>query len=137
MLPDSPILNSKYGNVLLSMFRFFVIAIEIVLLVIILRSSVVQYFFSDIQQSLTDWMLELSLVAEKRELQSLRDEISPITTNMKGYQRDYLEEITSEKLRLKMFHRQYCIDGDKNPYVYGASLKSICDAIDRTQVLNS
>ena len=119
------------------MFRFFVIAVEIILLVIILRSSVVQYFFSDIHQSLSDWMLEMSLVAEKQELKSLRDEISPITSNMKDYQRDYVEEVTSEKLRLKMFHQQYCVNGDKNPYVYGASLTSICRAIERSQLHSS
>ncbi len=117
------------------MLRTFIIILEIVLLVMVLRSSFVQYFLSDVQTSLSDWMTELSLVAETQELDALKESIYPHLMDVREYQKDYLNEILSEKSKLMSFHKKYCIAGDKNPYVFGANLNLICTAINRTKLI--
>ena len=119
------------------MLRAFIILLEIVVLVMVLRSPFVQYFFSDIQQSLTDWMTELSMMEEKHELEELRASITPYLSDMREYQKDYVDEIIGDKAKLKSFHRLYCVAGDKNPYIYGVNLRYICSAIQRSRLLNS
>lgn len=119
------------------MFRTFIVLLEIVVLVMVLRSPFVQYFFSDIQQSLTDWMTNLSMMEEKHKLEELRDAIAPYTSDMREYQKDYVLGITDNKESLKSFHRQYCVDGDKNPYIYGVNLRYICAAIQRSPLLST
>lgn len=116
------------------MLRTLVIAIEIGILLLLLRSSYVQYFFNDAQLGLSDWMTELSLAAEREELSGLRDAISPFTSPMRDYQQEYLSEVTSSKARLSHFYEHYCVGSDKNPYVYGNTLRSICSAIRSTDL---
>ncbi|MCC2616407.1 hypothetical protein LJ739_09160 [Aestuariibacter halophilus] len=119
------------------MIRSLIIILEIAVLVTLLRTSFVQYFLSDIQVSLSDWMTEVSLIAERQELDALRDAIAPVTTHMRDYQKAYMEDITSRKVKVQNFHHLYCEKGDKNPYVYGASLSQICSAIRQSHLLAS
>jgi hypothetical protein len=113
------------------MFRLLIISLEIFALVAILRSPFVQYWFTDTQSSLSDWMTELSELADQQELGELRDVIAPHMQNMKGYQKDYLDDITSSKHKVGHFRRLYCEAGDKNPYIYGSSLRYFCSEIKR------
>lgn len=117
------------------MLRSFIIILEIALLVMVLRSSFVQYFLSDVQTSLSDWMTELSLVAENKELESLKESIFPHLIDVREYQKDYLNDILSDRTKLISFHKRYCVAGDKNPYVFGANLNLICTAVKRTTLL--
>lgn len=119
------------------MTRLFIIFFEIIVLVMLLRTSFVQYFLNDIQQQVSGWMTEISTVVEKRELAELREIISPFTSQMRDYQKDYVVEITSERIRLLSFHQHYCVSGDKNPYVFGTNLQNICTAIKQTKILKS
>ena len=119
------------------MFRFFVVVLEIIILVMVLRSPFVQYFFSDMQQSLTTWMTELSMIEERHQLEALRSNISPYTNEMRDFQKEYVLEITESKENLKRFHRLYCVNGDKNPFVHGINLRHICAAIQRSNMLGS
>lgn len=118
------------------MFRFFVVIFEVLALVMILRTSFVQFWLSDFQSSVADWMLEISLVVETQQLQELRNEIAPHTQNLHEYQKDYLDEITKNKSALNNFNIFYCQNGDKNPYIYGASLRYVCSEISRKGILN-
>jgi hypothetical protein len=117
------------------MTRLFVIFFEIFVLVMLLRSSFVQYFLNDMQHQISDWMTDISTVVEKRELAELREIISPYTHQMRDYQHDYVAEVTSQKVRLISFNQQLCVSGDKNPYVFGVNLKNICSAIQQTEIL--
>mgnify|MGYP007046326772 CR=1 FL=1 len=44
------------------MFKFFIVTFEILALVMVLRTSFVQFWLSDIQSSTADWMLEMSML---------------------------------------------------------------------------
>lgn len=119
------------------MIRSLIIILEIVILVVVLRSPFVQYFLADIQNSVSDWLTEVSMVAEKHELETFRDSFYPHLIDVRDYQLEYIDSITSDKARLEQFHRQYCIGGDKNPFVYGANLNLICTAINRANLLKT
>lgn len=49
------------------MLRFFIIAAEIIVLVIVLRSPFVQYLFEDIQNSLSEWLVSIATLPEREE----------------------------------------------------------------------
>ncbi|MGJ8679324.1 hypothetical protein [Paraglaciecola sp.] len=119
------------------MFKFFIITFEILALVMVLRTSFVQFWLSDLQSSTADWMLELSMVIDNQQLEKLRNEIAPHTQNLNGYQRDYLRQITENKAGLDSFNQFYCQNGDKNPFIYGASLQYVCSEIGRAGILKS
>ena len=68
------------------MFRFFIIAAEIIVLVIVLRSPFVQYLFEDIQNSLSEWLVSVATLPERKELQSLQDRINIQLSPLKPYQ---------------------------------------------------
>ena len=119
------------------MARTFIIFLEIAILVMALRSSFVQYFFIDVQEHLSDWMIEVSQVAERRELNELRETYASRVTNLSEYQQEYVEEITSGKGKLSNFFLLYCEKGDKNPFIYGANLQILCSNIQNTRLLRS
>lgn len=119
------------------MIRSLIIVLEIALLVIVLRSSFVQYFLSDMQNTVSNWLTEVSMVAERHELDTLRESFYPHLMDVREYQMDYINDITSDKAKLENFHRQYCVKGDKNPFVYGANLNLMCSAIKRTKLIKT
>lgn len=118
------------------MARTFIVFIEIALLVMVLRTSVVQYFFLDVQDSLSNWLIEVSQIAEKRELSELRENFSSNVSNFTEYQHEYIQDITANKASLSRFHQFYCVKKDKNPFVYGTNLQTLCTEIQRTHLLN-
>ncbi|MFT4993962.1 MAG: hypothetical protein ACI965_000983, partial [Paraglaciecola sp.] len=75
---------------------------------------------------------EISELADQQQLGELRDVIAPHMQNMNEYQKDYLYDITSSKNKVGHFRRLYCEDGDKNPFIYGATLRYFCSEINRT-----
>ncbi len=119
------------------MFKFFVVTFEILALVVVLRSSFVQYWLADFQDAAANWMLEISLLMDKQQLETLRAEIMPHTQNLADYQKDYLRQVTQSKASLASFHLYYCQNNDKNPYIYGASLRYVCSEINRAGILKS
>lgn len=118
------------------MFRWFIGAFGILAVVIILRTPFVQFWFADIQKKMADWMFEASLIVEKQQLESFREEIKPHTENLREYQKEYLLDITENMSSLGNFNLHYCQSNDKNPYIYGATLQYICGEIVRTGILD-
>lgn len=104
-----------------------VVLLEIAILFIVLRSSFAQYLLNDMQQTVSDWFVSLSLVEEKQQLSTLNDTIAPHTQNLNPYQQEYLTDITSDKFKLQRFYQLYCIEKDKNPYIYGSTLLFVCN----------
>ena len=119
------------------MSRFFIISFEILALIAMLRSPFIHYWFNDIQSDVADWMLDISLIAEKKELALFRQTITPHTQELSEYQKEYLYNITANKTSIKHFNRLYCESDDKNPYLYGANLHYICAEISRSRLLES
>lgn len=117
------------------MYRSLVIVAEIIILVILLRSTFVQYLFSDVQLTLTNWLVEISQIPERAELNALKETVAPNFEAMRPFQKEYLDGVMSNKASLNHFYALYCMKGDKNPYIYGASLHYFCNAIQNTQLL--
>lgn len=119
------------------MLRFFIISLEILAVVAILRSSFVHYLFGDTHQRVADWMLDLTLIAERKQLAEFRDSIISQVENLNDNQLAYLEELTASKSRLADFNRMYCESNDKNPFIYGATLHYTCEQIASRGLLKS
>lgn len=119
------------------MSRLFIISFEILALIVMLRSPFMQYWFSDIQSDVADWMLEISLIAEKKELALFRQSIASHTQDLNEYQKEYLNNISANKTAMSHFNSLYCESHDKNPYLYGANLRYICAEISRSRLLKS
>ncbi len=111
------------------MFRFLIVLVEIAVLVMLLRTSFVQYLLEDIQQDVTEILTEISLKFEQTQLNDLRLTLQPHISGMRDFQKDYVMQITSSKAELKQFYVTYCEKKDINPYVNGANLSLVCHAI--------
>lgn len=112
------------------------LAAEIILLVLLLQSTFVQYLFADIQAQLQTWLTDIAEHDERVALSALRDKVSPHMQNLSAYQLSYFDELTHSHSRLAHFHQLYCVGDDKNPYLYGATLRYFCSEIDRSNILN-
>ncbi|RDV28031.1 hypothetical protein DXV75_03435 [Alteromonas aestuariivivens] len=118
------------------MFRALVIIAEIIVLLLVLRSPFVQYFFADIHNSLSDWLVEMAQLPDKLELESLQKNVAPHFQAMRPFQKQYLSGVMSSRSSINHFHQLYCISGDKNPFIYGASLRYFCSSIEKTKLLD-
>ncbi len=116
------------------MLKFFVVAAEIVILIASLRSSFAQYLLEDVQRGATDLLTEISMKLDQAQLNSLRHALAPHMAGMREFQQDYLFEITSNKAQVEAFHERYCAQKNVNPYVNGANLIWVCQAIETTKL---
>ncbi|MDM7861725.1 hypothetical protein QTP81_14075 [Alteromonas sp. ASW11-36] len=114
------------------MFRAFVVFIEIVLLVATLRTEFMQYWLRDIQYTVSEWMVTIAEIPDQQEIAKLQDNIRPFLGGMSESQLVYLEEITESRNSIQLFNKQYCIDQDMNPFIYGTTLRVVCREINRS-----
>jgi len=114
-----------------------IVLLEIAILFIVLRSSFAQYLLNDMQQTVSGWFVSLSQVEEKQQLGSLNKTLAPHTRNLNKYQQEYLADITSDKFKLQKFYRLYCVEKDKNPYIYGPTLLFVCNEAAKVPGLES
>jgi hypothetical protein len=112
-----------------------VITFEILALVVVLRSPFVQYWFSGMQTAAANWMFDVSMIIDNKELADFRNEIAPHMQNLNSYQKEYLLQITESKYVLRNFDNYYCQNNDKNPFIFGASLRYLCSEIGRKGLL--
>lgn len=119
------------------MFRSLAIIVEIAILVVVLQLPFVQYLLSDFQSSLSEWMTDIALREERAQLAKIKDNMSVQYSAMRDYQRDYLDEVLSSRLRTIQFYESYCVDSDSNPYIYGATLASFCSQIQSSPILKA
>ncbi|GAB2692768.1 hypothetical protein [Aliiglaciecola aliphaticivorans] len=117
------------------MFRYLIILAEIVILVMALRSPFAQYLLADIQNSLTQFMTDISMKMEKTQLKDVRYSLAPYTEQMRDFQRDYILQITDSSENLVNFHAKYCIEREINPYVNGSNLELVCHTISHSTLL--
>ena len=119
------------------MFRSLAIIVEIAILVIVLQLPFVQYMLSDVQSTLSDWMTDIALREERAQLATIKENMSVQYSAMKDYQREYLDEVLSSRLRTIQFYESYCVNADSNPYIYGATLSSFCTQIQQSPILKN
>tara|TARA_B100002049_G_C15970086_1_gene328293 strand:- start:117 stop:479 length:363 start_codon:yes stop_codon:yes gene_type:complete len=117
------------------MFRSLVIIAEIILLVIVLRTDFAQYLFADVQQSVSTWLEDIAKIPEQKALNELNKQVSPHFEAMRPFQKNYINDILTSKAKVRHFHSLYCAKDDKNPYIYGASLRFFCSQIERSSLL--
>ncbi|WP_026376314.1 hypothetical protein [Aestuariibacter salexigens] len=117
------------------MFKTVIIFLEIAALVVVLRTPFAEYLLGDLQDSASEWMMEVSMVVERQELAELRDTVTPHLQNMRDDQKRYFDDVTSNKGRLKNFYKSYCVEGDGNPFIYGASLRMLCSEVRRSNII--
>ncbi|GFD88503.1 hypothetical protein LHL20_16080 [Alteromonas sp. McT4-15] len=108
------------------MLRFFIIAAEIIVLVIVLRSPFAQYLFEDIQNSISNWLAEMATMPEREKLETLRIQINSQLSPLKPYQQSYVLEITQDATTVHRFHRTYCEKDDINPNFTGTKRAHLC-----------
>jgi hypothetical protein len=118
------------------MLRFVVVTFEVLVLIMILRSSSVQVWLSDMQTSTSKWMYGISMTIDNQQLTQFRNGISAHVQNLSNSQTKYLYKITSTKIELNSFNMLYCRAGDKNPFIYGNNLHYVCGEISRKGILN-
>ena len=119
------------------MFRILIVLVEIAALVMLLRTSFVQYMLEDIQRDVTEIFTDVSLKFEQTQLNDLRQSLQPQMALMRDFQIDYIMQITSSKANLHQFHSAYCDKKNINPYVNGANLSIVCHAIVNSQVVDT
>jgi hypothetical protein len=114
-----------------------IILVEILVLIVFLRSDFAAYFLKDMRGALSNTMSSFSDLPEKRKLTKLRNLIESNGNPFSDAQKDYLIEITSTKDRLKRFYYLYCVNKDINPYIFGPNLSFTCREISRTSLLEN
>ena len=117
------------------MLRFFIIAAEIIVLVIVLRSPFVQYLFEDIQNSLSEWLVSIATLPEREELRSLQDKINVQLSPLKPHQKTYVQQITADSASVKRFYHTYCEKDDINPNFTGTKRVQLCLIIKQSSVM--
>jgi len=117
------------------MLRFVVFTFEVLALIMILRSALVQLWLSDIQTSTSQWMHSIAMTIDNKQLATFRNGIAEHVQSLTAPQIEYLYKITSTKTELNSFHQHYCLEGDKNPFIYGPNLHYVCGEISRKAIL--
>lgn len=114
--------------------RGIILTIEALMLMALLQSSFVQYWLADLQEEATQWLIYWENYEEQQSLLQLR-QITLQSHHLNHRQQDYLNGITQSREQLARFERLYCQQGDINPFLYGATLRHFCHAIDSQGVL--
>lgn len=92
-----------------------------------------QYFLSDIQDTVTVWIGSVVEIPEQKELSSLKERFFRNNMSLQPHQTDYVLDITENLEKLDAFNQSYCIKKDKNPFIYGPNLERLCDEIKKAR----
>ncbi|MGB3726658.1 MAG: hypothetical protein WA981_12885 [Glaciecola sp.] len=112
-----------------------IILLQLILLVVFLRSSFAQHFFGNIADTVSTWYYDIIEVPERRKMMQLRDTFMRNNMSLQPHQVDYVLEVTDTVEKLDDFYRLYCARQDKNPFLYGANLQKFCTDIVNANVL--
>lgn len=106
--------------------RWFIIILEIAVFVVFLRSSFAQYMLGDARTEVSGWFEQVGDYAENQQLVSLQDSLAPHLQLLTEDQQAYVNELVSDKERMRNFSTNYCHGTDVNPYVFGKTLDIVC-----------
>jgi cell division protein FtsB len=115
--------------------RWFIIFIEIVVVVAFFNSSFGQYLLGDTQEEVSGWFEKIGNYAENEQLSSLRSDLEPHLSRLSEKQQAYMDELTRDKHPMRQFSASYCRGSDINPYVYGETLQVVCEHFSKNKVL--
>lgn len=112
-----------------------VLIIQILLLVLFLRSSFAQHFFGDTVKEVISWFESVSALPERQKIMTLRDTFMRNNMSLKPHQVDYVIEVTESAETIDKFYQLYCVKDDINPYMFGPNLKKFCADIANSELL--
>ena len=119
------------------MLKALIIVLEVALLIMLLRTSFVQYWLNDVQSSVAGWIEFVAEIPEQHELSAVKDKLQRQRENMSTSQQAYLDSILVNRLSLQKFYRLYCVKGDLNPFIFGANLRAVCNASRHSGLVHS
>lgn len=117
--------------------KAFIIIIQIVILIVVLRSDVAKHFFGDTAQTIVGWYETIVEVPERSKIIALRDKFMRNNMALKPHQVDYIIEVTDSSEAIDRFYLLYCIQRDKNPYIFGDNLVELCRQINISELLST
>lgn len=115
--------------------KAFIIIIQIIILFLFLRSEFAQHFFGGVASTVVGWYEDLVSVPERSKIIALRDKFMRNNMSLKPHQVDYVIEITDSVDEIDRFYHLYCINKDKNPYIYGKNLSKLCSDMQSSELL--
>jgi len=117
------------------MLRGLIILIQVVLLIMLLRSDFAQYFLEDAQATVGSWFETVASVPDRQKLSALREGFLYNNLSLQPHQTDYIFQITESVEQVRHFNSLYCEGNDKNPFIFGANLAKLCSDISATTLL--
>lgn len=112
-----------------------IIIIQMLILIIFLRSSFAQHFFGDIADTLVEWYDSVVEVPERSKINTLRDRFMRNNLSLQPFQVDYVLGVTDSVEKIDKFYYLYCIHDDKNPYIFGDNLSKLCKEMKDSELL--
>jgi hypothetical protein len=115
--------------------KAFIIIIQIIILIIFLRSDFAQHFFGGVAETVVGWYQSLIHVPERSKIIALRDKFMRNNMVLRPHQVDYIIEVTDSSEAIDQFYLLYCVRKDKNPYIFGTNLAKFCTDIEGSDLL--
>lgn len=117
--------------------KVFIIIIQIIILIVVLRTDFAKQFFGDIATYIVNGYESIIDVPERRKIRSLQDKFMRNNMALQPHQTDYVFTITESAESVAEFHQLYCVKRDKNPYIFGKNLTKLCENIVSSELLVS
>lgn len=114
-----------------------IIIIQIIILIVFLRSDFAQHFFGGIAHTVVQWYDSVVNVPERSKITALRDRFMRNNMSLKPHQVDYVLTVTDSSEEIDKFYQLYCVNKDKNPYIFGANLDKFCSDIKSSELLTT
>jgi len=118
------------------MWRGFVVFIEIVLLVMLLRTAYVQYLLEDIQAEVSEWIAYLHDIPENNMLDDLRERAAPWLDTLGETQAAYVSsQVLTSSASINRFYEHYCVTNDINPFLNAYQRREFCHYLEDSPLL--
>jgi len=117
--------------------RGFKILLCLAVIAALLDTSPARYFMGETRQQIDNWYINFNDFEQYQGLMQLREELQPHWVTLSDAQKKYINELVANTENMRRFNTYYCINGDINPYVYGKTLKLICQHLSDGQLLVS
>lgn len=114
-----------------------IIIIQVLILIMFLRSSFAQHFFGGVADTLVGWYDSIVEVPERSKIIALRDKFMRNNMSLQPYQVDYVIEVTDSVEGIDRFYDFYCVQEDKNPFINGINLAKLCKEIEESELLTT
>jgi len=115
--------------------RYALIVVGVIAVFLLVRAAITSDFFTGVNNKVSGWVSAVLNVPERRLLTNLQDRFLRNNMSLQPHQTDYVYQITGSADSVKVFYQLYCIQGDKNPYLFGNNLMKFCSDIQMSKVL--